>query len=139
MGRSPGGGNGNLYSCLENPRGQRSLADHSPESYMTECLSTQSCFTLSSIQVYVFEHFTLKIKNKYFSSFSNYKVHNARSIHSQSIIFKKIAKIHKCLLYDRNFPKYFTCFIYLFFCLLSFFSIYFYFLNFFKRIIYLFI
>ena len=30
-GRSPGGGNGNplQYSCLENPRGQRSLADYS--------------------------------------------------------------------------------------------------------------
>ena len=45
-GRSPGGGNGNSlqYSCLENPHGQRSLADHSPwgckELDMTEQLST---------------------------------------------------------------------------------------------------
>ena len=31
-GRSPGGGHGNplQYSCLENPNGQRSLADYSP-------------------------------------------------------------------------------------------------------------
>ena len=31
-GRSPGGGHGNSlqYSCLENPRGQRSLVDYSP-------------------------------------------------------------------------------------------------------------
>ena len=44
-GRSPGGGHGNplWYSCLENPHGQRSLADHSPwgrkESDTTEQLS----------------------------------------------------------------------------------------------------
>ena len=32
LGRSPRGGHGNplQYSCLENPHGQRSLADHSP-------------------------------------------------------------------------------------------------------------
>ena len=32
LGRSPGGGHGNplQYSCLENPRGQRSLAGYSP-------------------------------------------------------------------------------------------------------------
>ena len=32
LGRSPGGGQGNplQYSCLENPRGQRSLAGYSP-------------------------------------------------------------------------------------------------------------
>ena len=32
LGRSPGGGPGNLlqYSCLENPHGQRSLANYSP-------------------------------------------------------------------------------------------------------------
>ena len=32
LGRSPGEGHGNpfLYSCLENPHGQRSLADYSP-------------------------------------------------------------------------------------------------------------
>ena len=45
LGRSPGGGHGNslLYSCLENPHGQRSLAGYSPwgckESDMTEQLS----------------------------------------------------------------------------------------------------
>ena len=45
LGRSPGGGNGNLlqYSCLENPHGQRSLKGYSPwghkESDMTERLS----------------------------------------------------------------------------------------------------
>ena len=46
LGRSPGGGHGNLlqYSCLENPHGQRSLAGYSPwghkESDTTERLST---------------------------------------------------------------------------------------------------
>ena len=32
LGRSPGGGHGNLlqYSCLENPHGQRSLVGYSP-------------------------------------------------------------------------------------------------------------
>ena len=45
-GRSPGGGHGNplQYSCLENPHGQRSLADYSlwgpNELYMTERIST---------------------------------------------------------------------------------------------------
>ena len=46
LGRSPGEGPGNSlqYSCLENPRGQRSLAGYSPwgckESDTTEQLST---------------------------------------------------------------------------------------------------
>ena len=46
LGRSPGGWHGNplQYSCVENPHGQRSLADYSPwglkESDMTEQLST---------------------------------------------------------------------------------------------------
>ena len=45
-GRSPGGRNGNplQYSCLENPRGQRSLVGYSPrgpkESDATERLRT---------------------------------------------------------------------------------------------------
>ena len=45
LGRSPGGGHGNplQYPCLENPYGQRSLADYSPlgckESDRTERLS----------------------------------------------------------------------------------------------------
>ena len=45
LGRSPGGGHGNplQYSCLENPRGQRSLAGYSPwghkESDTTEQLT----------------------------------------------------------------------------------------------------
>ena len=47
LGRSPGVGNGNplQYSCLENPHGDRSLADYSPwgcrESNMTEHTHTQ--------------------------------------------------------------------------------------------------
>ena len=47
LGRSPVGGHGNplLYSCLENPHGQRGLADYSPwghkELDMTERLSIQ--------------------------------------------------------------------------------------------------
>ena len=46
LGRSPGGGHGNLlqYSCLENPQRQRSLAGYSPwgrkELDMTERLNT---------------------------------------------------------------------------------------------------
>ena len=46
LGRSPGGGHGNplQYSCLENPRGQRSLGGYSPwgrkESDTTELPST---------------------------------------------------------------------------------------------------
>ena len=46
LGRSPGGGHGNalLYSCLENPQGQRSLAGYGPggrkEPDTTERLST---------------------------------------------------------------------------------------------------
>ena len=46
-GRSAGGEHGNQfqYSCLENPHGQKSLADYSPwgrrESDMTEQLSTE--------------------------------------------------------------------------------------------------
>ena len=42
LGTSPRGGHGNplQYSCLENPHGQRSLVGYSPESDMTERLST---------------------------------------------------------------------------------------------------
>ena len=46
VGRSPGGGHGNplYYSCLENPRGQRSLEGYGPwvckEAKMTDPLST---------------------------------------------------------------------------------------------------
>ena len=52
LGRFPGGGHGNSlwYSCLENPHGQRSLADYSPqgckEPDMTERLSTAQHMTL---------------------------------------------------------------------------------------------
>ena len=48
LGKSPGGEDGNplLYSCLENPHGQRSLVGYSPrgskELDMTERLSTDS-------------------------------------------------------------------------------------------------
>ena len=48
LGSSHGGGHGNplQYSCLENPRGQRSLEGYSPwgrkESDMTEWLSTHT-------------------------------------------------------------------------------------------------
>ena len=50
-GRSPGKGNGNplQYSCLENPRGQRSLVGYSPwgckESDTTERLTLRGCNT----------------------------------------------------------------------------------------------
>ena len=50
LGKSPGGGHGNplWYSCLENPRGQRSLTGYSPwrlkESNKTERLSTAHLF-----------------------------------------------------------------------------------------------
>ena len=48
LGRSPGEGDGNplLYSCLENPRGQRTLASYSPwgrkELDTTDELSTHT-------------------------------------------------------------------------------------------------
>ena len=48
--RSPGGGNDNplQYSCLEDPHGQKSLADYSPwgrkESDMTECLDSNNLY-----------------------------------------------------------------------------------------------
>ena len=48
LGRSPGGGNGNILqcSCLENPHDQRSLVGYSPRSHkklaMTERLSTHT-------------------------------------------------------------------------------------------------
>ena len=51
LGRSPGGGHGNplQYSCLENPREQRSLAGYSPQrrkkSDTTEHLSTHALWT----------------------------------------------------------------------------------------------
>ena len=51
LGRSPGGGHGNplQYSCLENPHGQRSLADYSPWVHWFKLwdneLSTLSSFT----------------------------------------------------------------------------------------------
>ena len=56
LGRSPGGGHSNplQYYCLENPHGQRSLANYSPwgheESDMIEQLSTEH------IYVYVCEY-----------------------------------------------------------------------------------
>ena len=52
LGRSPAGGHGNplLYSCLENPHGQRSLVGYSPwghkKSDTTEQLSTQHSIKL---------------------------------------------------------------------------------------------
>ena len=55
LGRSPGGGHGNLlqYSCLENPHGQRSLADYSPwgckELNTTERLSTPITKKISKV------------------------------------------------------------------------------------------
>ena len=42
-GRSPGGGHGNplQYSCLKNPRGQRSLVGYSPQGH-TELGTTEA-------------------------------------------------------------------------------------------------
>ena len=67
LGRSPGGGHGNplQYFRLENPHGQRSLADYIPwghkESDMTERLSTFLYKTLaaSSCQWSAPNHFPL--------------------------------------------------------------------------------
>ena len=56
LGRSLGFGNPLQYSCLENPRGQRSLEDHSPwgckELDMTEQLSTLNGPLLGFIYLY---------------------------------------------------------------------------------------
>ena len=63
--RSPGGGQGSpvQYSCLENPHGQRSLADYSPwggkESDMTERLSTAQHITnciYTDMYICVYKH-----------------------------------------------------------------------------------
>ena len=56
LGRSPGGGNGNLlqYSCLGNPHGQRSLAGYSSwnlkDLNTTEELSTKHMVTFISLE-----------------------------------------------------------------------------------------
>ena len=53
LGRSPRGGRGCQYVCLENPHGQRSLAGHSPrvckESDTTERLNTAQQLTVGGI------------------------------------------------------------------------------------------
>ena len=55
LGRSPGGEHGNplLYSCLENPHEQRSLAGYSPwghkQSNTTERLSTAQLISIMTI------------------------------------------------------------------------------------------
>ena len=57
LGRSPGGGHGNPFqhSFLENPHGQRSLADYSPwghkELDMTERLSTHTHREVDTLKV----------------------------------------------------------------------------------------
>ena len=59
LGRSPGGGHDNLlqYSCLENPRGQRSLAGYSSwghkESDMTERLSPACVYKSRAVCVFM--------------------------------------------------------------------------------------
>ena len=61
LGRSPGGGHGNplQYSCLENPRGRRSLAGYSSwgqkESDITEHLNT--AHRKVGFQNFLFHHF----------------------------------------------------------------------------------
>ena len=74
LGRSPGEGHGNpfLYSCLENPHGQRSLADYSPckEWDTTKWLSTYThththgsiwkCIGVKSFSM-AFAHFLLNL------------------------------------------------------------------------------
>ena len=57
LGRSLGGGHSNplQYSCLENPHGQRSLANHSlwghKESDMTEWLSTRAEYIMQNARL----------------------------------------------------------------------------------------
>ena len=58
LGRFPGGGRGGsplLYSCLENPHGQRSVAGYSPEgrkeSDTTERLSIAQSFIKTKFKV----------------------------------------------------------------------------------------
>ena len=65
LGRSPGGGQGSplQYSCLETPRGWRSLVGYSPwgckESDMAVCLST----TVSNIRQKIDFTFHTKSEN----------------------------------------------------------------------------
>ena len=50
LGRSPGGGHDNplLYSCLENPHGQRSLGGYSPWGHRESlCPSLEESLSLS--------------------------------------------------------------------------------------------
>ena len=84
LGRSPGGGYGNpvQYSCLENPRGQRSLAGYSPWSrkwcwppfhMLAGHLEIMPCwpfikylFNLLPIKKYVLPVFCLSISENWF-------------------------------------------------------------------------
>ena len=52
LGRLPGGGHGNSlqYCCLENPHGQRSLADYSPWGHK-ESDTTQQLSTFGSLKI----------------------------------------------------------------------------------------
>ena len=65
LGRSPGGGHGNplQYSCLENPHGQRSLADYSPwgrkEPDTIEWLNTAQAHIRASLVVQIVKNLPL--------------------------------------------------------------------------------
>ena len=70
LGRSPGGGHGNLlqYSCLENPHRKRSLVGCSPwgckESDKTERLSTGLRYADLFILMNIFQEFSCLVKKK---------------------------------------------------------------------------
>ena len=57
LGRCLGGGHGNplRYSCLENPRGQRSLADHSPLGHKESDTAKQLSIALTQFPFIIYE------------------------------------------------------------------------------------
>ena len=86
LGRSPGGGHGNplLYSCMENPHGQRSLVGYSPWGHkdldMTEQLSMRACahtqtHTHTDIHTHTHTHTHIYMNIKYLDSIW-YKKHS---------------------------------------------------------------
>ena len=117
LGRSPGGGHGNplQYSCLENPRGQRSLAAYSPwghkKSDMTEQQSTAQhrfdkqgnlymSFVLSSCNasrsLYLFSRI-LRVYTEALTGFSRYSVQMV----SATLISLKAASLKLLPLWDQ--------------------------------------
>ena len=105
LGRSPGGGHGNLlqYSCQENPHRQRSLVGYSP----WVCRVWHNWVTKQSIYIYNFPYlnvpqFILSPIEVYLGCFHVLAITNTAviNIHVQtcSQLFRANAKEHTCLI-----------------------------------------